>query len=481
MKHAIRTHVRDFAAILGLLVFAGAICLYILTQQGVRIPLVEEGPKRIKVELENAQAVAPGQGQSARVAGVEVGEIGDVTLEDGAAVVDVQVDAQYENLIRRDATALLRPKTPIKDMFLEIDPGNGPVLPDGGTIGSSNTAPDVDPDEIFAALDADTRPYLKTLISGAGKGLRGHGEDLRATLRRLEPLHRDLARVTRATASRRRALKRLVHNYGLLVAELGRRPSDLRRLVSSSRSVFAALAGEDQNISTAVARLPGALRESARTLREVEGFASELRPTLESLRAPIRKLDASNRAVRPFLRDTTPVLRTEIRPFVRAARPFTRDLSAAASDAARAAPDLNKSLGELNRFVNIGAFNPDGAEGLAGMSIPEQRAREEGYLYWLAWTAQNGVSLFNTADAQGPWRRLTICGVSPAVITGLLSIVLSRVGTEDPPLASALTGGPGGTIQPGSPVAALQESQFGSCSYDQLESLPAPPTPPLAP
>ena len=55
-------------------------------------------------------------------------------------------------------------------------------------------------DEILAALDGDTRPYLKLLVAGAGKGLRGRGEDLNATLRRLEPLHRDLARVTRATA-----------------------------------------------------------------------------------------------------------------------------------------------------------------------------------------------------------------------------------------------------------------------------------------
>jgi phospholipid/cholesterol/gamma-HCH transport system substrate-binding protein len=481
MRHAVRTHLRDFAAILGLLLLAGAVGMYILSNQGVRMPVLEEGPKRIEVELENAQAVAPGQGQTVRVAGVDVGKIGDVTLEDGAAVVEVEVDAEYEDLIREDATALLRPKTPIKDMVLDIDPGNGDVLPDGGRISSADTLPDIDPDEIFAALDADTRPYLQLLIAGAGKGLRGRGDDLRETLRRLEPLHRDLARVTRATASRRRALKRLVHNYSLLVGELGRRPADLRRLVSSSRAVFDALAAEDGNISIAAARLPGALRRSADTLVEVQGFAEELQPTLESLREPIRKLPATNAALRPFLSETTPVLRDEIRPFVRAARPFTSDLSAAASDLSRAAPDLTEGLGQLNRFVNMGAFNPGGAEGLDGLSISAQRQRQEGFLYWLAWTAQNGVSLFNTADAQGPWRRLTICGVSPATVQGLLALVLSRVQVEDPALAEQLAGGPGGVIQPGSPVDVLAESQFASCSYDTLDSLPAPPTVPLIP
>ena len=39
----------------------------------------------LKVELPNAQAVQPGQGQTVRVAGVEIGEIGKVELEDGKA------------------------------------------------------------------------------------------------------------------------------------------------------------------------------------------------------------------------------------------------------------------------------------------------------------------------------------------------------------------------------------------------------------
>ena len=110
-------------------------------------------------------------------------------------------------------------------MFIEVDPGTGEVLDEGERIPAANSLPDIDPDEIYAALDEDTRPYLKLLVSGAGKGLRGRGDDLREVLRRLEPVHEDLARVTRATASRREALKRLIHDYGLLITEVGRRPA----------------------------------------------------------------------------------------------------------------------------------------------------------------------------------------------------------------------------------------------------------------
>jgi phospholipid/cholesterol/gamma-HCH transport system substrate-binding protein len=471
VKLAIKKHWVDFLAIAGLALVGVAIAVYILGQQDFRFPLVEKSPKRIEIALSNAQAVQPGQGQTVRVAGVEVGRIADVQVEDGVAVVALEIKPGYESLIRRDATALLRPKTALKDMFLEVDPGRGKPVPEGGRITAANSLPDVDPDEIYSALDADTRPYLKLLVVGAGKGLEDRGDDLREVFRRLEPIHRDLARVTRASARRRDALKRLIHDYGLLMTELGSHPQDLRRLVTASRSVFDALAAEDTQISESVARLPGSFRASARALANVREFAPVLRSSLESLRPPIRKLDETNEAVTPFLRQTEPVIRTQIRPFVRAARPWTDDLRLAARGTARATPDLRRSFGELNRFFNIGAFNPGGAEGLDGKSISEQRARQEGLLYWLAWTAQNGVSLFSTADGQGPWRRVTICGVPAPVLASIVQRVLGEVGASNPALSDLLNApGPGGQ----SAVEQLLATQFGSCNFNSLPTVPPP-------
>jgi phospholipid/cholesterol/gamma-HCH transport system substrate-binding protein len=474
VKLAIQKHWRDFLAVIGLFLLGLAVATYILSQQEFRFPLVEETPKRIAMEVENAQAVQPGQGQTVRVAGVEVGRIADVKLENGVAVVEMEIERKYEDLIREDATALLRPKTALKDMFVEVDPGTGRVLEEDERISVANTLPDVDPDEIYEALDEDTRPYLKLLVSGAGKGLDGRGDDLNEVFRRFEPLHRDLARVMEATARRRDALKRLIHRYGLLMTHVGRRPEELQRLVTASRAVFDALASEDRNISASVARLPGALRASEAALNEVREFAPVLRSSLESLRPPIRKLDETNEAVTPFLRETTPVLRDEIRPFVRAARPFTDDLRLAAREVSKATPDLTVSFEELNRFFNMGAYNPGGAEGLEGKSVAEQRARQEGFLYWLAWVSQNGTSLFSSADGQGPWRRVTICGVPAAVITALIGTVATEIGVDDPAALEDLIG-PGGTpLSPaeGSPIDQILDSQFGSCNFNALPVAP---------
>ena len=418
MKTAIRKHLSDFLAVIALFVLSLGVAAYILSNERLRFPLVQEKSFPIKLELPNAQAVTPGQGQTVRVAGVEVGLIGKVELEDGVAVVNLAIEPKYKKLIRKDATVLLRAKTGVKDMFVDVDPGDGPPMEENGRIQVSNTIEDIDPDEVFSALDHDTRDYLKLLISGAGKGLKGRGSDLQETFARLGPLHRDLERVSTAVARRRANLRRLIHNYGLLVAEVGRNDRDVTRLVRASQDVFSAFASQDENISEAVRRLPGALSTTATTLGKVDTLADVMRPSLESLRPAFRKLDDANEASIPLLREGTPILRDQVRPFARAAQPFTRDFGRGAKGLNAGAPALIKTFHGLNRLFNIGAFNSGGAEGLSG-DLSRDRARDEGYLYWLAWTVQNTVSMFSTSDANGPFRRFTIAGVSCSVLAGI--------------------------------------------------------------
>jgi phospholipid/cholesterol/gamma-HCH transport system substrate-binding protein len=415
VKTQIRKHMKDFLAILALFVLALGISAYLLSNQRLRFPLVQEKPFVVKAVLENAQAVQPGQGQTVRVAGVEVGQIGKIELEEGKAVVDMQLEGKYKGLIRDDATALLRTRTGLKDMFLEVDPGEGKPLAEKARIQVGNTAPDIDPDEILAALDTDTRDYLKLLISGGGKGLKGRGNDLREVFRRLGPLHRDLAKVTTAVARRRANLRSLVHNYGLLTSELGKNDKDITRLVRSSNSVFEALGSEEQNISAAVARLPGSLRQTKETLAKVDTLGQRLRPALSSLRPAFRQLDETNAEVLPFVKEATPILRNQTRPFTRVGQPFFSNLGSAARDLNRGEPDLTKTFGQLNRLFNIGAFNTNGREGLSG-NLVQDRARDEGYLYQLAWLAQNTNSLFSTGDAQGPSRRIFLQGLDCGIL-----------------------------------------------------------------
>jgi phospholipid/cholesterol/gamma-HCH transport system substrate-binding protein len=415
VRRAIREHARDFAAIVALAALATVVGGYVLANQRLRFPW-EGTPFRIKAEFATAQAVTPGQGQTVRISGVRVGDITKVDLENGRAVVTMDLDPGYKGFIHTDAGALLRPKTGLKDMFIELDPGSGraPRAKAGWTVPIRNTAPDVNPDEIFSVLDDDTRDYLKLLIGGAGQGLRRRGDDLRDLFRRYEPTHADLERVNGAVAERHRNLRRLVHSLRLLNAELAGKDDDLAALVDSSSKVFRTFAAEQQNLGRAVGDLPGTLRQTTDTLRKVERFARVLRPTADDLRPPLKALDRANAQVEPLAAEATPLVREQVRPFVRDARPLVRALKAPATDLAAATPDLTSTFTALNHFLNLAGYNEKGRQG------PSVAGRDEGYLFWLAWLQHNGASLFSMSDANGPFRPVTIGGTCSVLkeITG---------------------------------------------------------------
>jgi phospholipid/cholesterol/gamma-HCH transport system substrate-binding protein len=63
----------------------------------------------------------------------------------------------------------------------------------------------------------------------------------------------------------------------------------------------------------------------------------------------------------------------------------------AARDLAVVSPRLQRTFKVLNALLNELAYNPPGSE--------------EGYLFWSAWTAHAGATIFTTQDAHGPIRR----------------------------------------------------------------------------
>jgi phospholipid/cholesterol/gamma-HCH transport system substrate-binding protein len=493
VRTAIRKHLGDFIALLALFLVALGISGYIIANQDARprIPFVESKAFTLKAAFSDAQAVTPGQGQSVRVAGVQVGKITQVNLKDGIAVVTMELDQKWKKKldVKSDATALLRPRTGLKDMFIELDPGGtGRTLQDGDTIPVQNTAPDVDPDEILSAFDTDTRAYLQLLINGAGKGLKGHGTDLNRTFKALGPTYHDLARVSTAIAERRHQLKRLIHNYGTLTNTLADTGGSIRRLVNSSDAVFRAFASQDTNISLAVSKLPSTLRQTQSTLTKVDAFGRVLKPSLQSLRAPFRELDVANHAVLPFVKEAEPIVRTKIRPFIQVARPYVTNLRPAVVNLAKATPDLVASFHELNRFFNMAAYNPKGREPLASTDAGN-KARDEGYLFWAAWVAQNTTSLFNTSDAQGPLRRFVIFFTCTTIRSQLAAqpaggpLLGLTNALNDPGLCPAGEGGSGGGGLPIPKAGANKSSPSSgaSTSTPGASTTPAPAPPATTP
>jgi phospholipid/cholesterol/gamma-HCH transport system substrate-binding protein len=392
MKRAIKTHAVDFSAIVVLLILAIVVSAYVLSHERLRFPFIQSSTYTLNADFATGQAVMPGQGQTVRVSGVQIGEVGAVTLKNGVAVVQLNIDPKYKRVIHKDWTALLRPKTGLKDMFIEVQPPPGgsqaQVANEGYTLPVSNTNPDINPDEVLASLDGDTRAYLDLLVNGAGQGLKGQGgSELAKLLERFLPTHRDLARLNQVVAQRGSNLRRLINSLQVLNTSIAVKRAQVVQLIDSSAKVFRAFANANQGVSQAVADLPGTLRQTTQTLQKVQTFAQIVAPATRNLLPAVSAIPAANAATVDLARPITPVLRTEIRPFVVAARPLVRNLRPASNNLSAATPNLSKTFGVLNHLFNELGYSPGGGQ--------------HGFLWWLAWADHNARTIFSVQDANG--------------------------------------------------------------------------------
>ena len=204
----------------------------------------------------------------------------------------------------------------------------------------------------------------------------------------------------------------MIHNFSLVVGELGGRDDQLAAFVSSSNAVFASLARQDASLRATLQELPSTLTTTQSALADTKVLADVLGPTLEALRPGARALGPALEQTQPFLRDSTPVIRDEIRPFVRASRPAATALKPAASDLAALTPNLTRTFTVANQLVDLLAHNPAGEN-------------DEGYLFWLSWLNHLGPALFSNQDAQGPIRRGVVV-ISCASLQLLENVVLGN-------------------------------------------------------
>ncbi len=404
MRRALGAHRRDFVAVVGLVVLAGAIAAYILLHQPAFT--FNQSYYTVRAPFSNAAAVTPGQGQAVTIAGVQVGQVGGVKLVGGQAMVTMNIYRRYAP-IYRDATVLLRPRTPLKDMYLALDPGTTRTgsIPDGGMLSAAATAPTVDLDQILASLDADTRSYLLLLLGGGAQAFRDPGSgtavvpgpgaapsqaavaSLSATFKRFAPLDRDTRAFATLLAARNGNLRTAIHNLQRVATALGGVDGQLASLITASNTNFSAISSQDANLKAGLTLLPGALNQTNRTLGKVQAFSAQLGPALGKLVTFAHALGPALKASRPLFHDTTPVIQNQLRPFSTAVQPVAKALRPAATQLSRAAPPLTRSIGVLNKLFNTLAYQPKGSE--------------QGYLFWGSWLAHIASSLASIQDAHG--------------------------------------------------------------------------------
>jgi phospholipid/cholesterol/gamma-HCH transport system substrate-binding protein len=395
VKRAIREHLRDFVAIGVLILLAIVTTGAILARQQANfpswLPILGQEHFELKAEFSSAQAVTPGQGQTVNVAGIKVGGVEGVDLESGVAVVTMDIEPKYAELIHTDASLLLRPRTGLQDMTIEIDPGqDGKEVAEGSTVPLANTQPNVNPDQIIASLDGDTQAFLQLLLQGAAQGIGGQAPTFSSGLRRFEPTARYIAEINGALVKRRENIRRVITNLGKLSTALGQRDTQLAEFVRSSDDVLGAFAHQEAAIRDTLQELPTTLRQTRTTLASTDQFAQVLGPASRDLIPSAQALAPALREVRPLFRETTGPIRDQIRPFARRVQPVLKHVKQLAGPLANTTVKTGKTFENLNLLFNALAYNPPGAE--------------EGYLFWASWLNHNTNALFFTQDPGGPLR-----------------------------------------------------------------------------
>jgi len=393
LSRQVRGRRKDTIAIVVLAIAGVVMTLGIFTQQKASlpawIPVVGEEFDHITAEFSTAQAVTAGQGQAVDIAGIQIGKVASVDLENGHAVVGMDIEPKYMELIHPDASFLLRPKTNLNDMIVEVEPGTAEgEVEDGDHFSLAQTEQNYNLDAFLATLDADTRQYIQLLVAGGAQGIGGRGKQLSNAFRRFGPFVHYVAKLNKAVAARRVALSHVIHNFGLLTGELARRDAEVRRWITSSKDALGNFANQQASVQKAFVEFPSALRAARAGLASSKRFSEAATPALIKLIPQAQALGPAFTATEKLFEETTAPIRDQIRPFTREVRPVLTHSAEAATPFKKTVKSFGNSLGGFNSFLNELTYKPDDSR--------------QSYLFYLPWLNHNFNAAFNLEDAGGP-------------------------------------------------------------------------------
>jgi ABC-type transporter Mla subunit MlaD len=281
----------------------------------------------------------------------------DLSLDRRATLATLELDSAYAPL-HRGATAILRQKTLLGETYVQLTPGAGPRIPEGGRLAGARVSDTVQLDEIFDSLDPRTRASFRGWQRDLARGIDGHGRDFNDALGTLPGFAADGGDVLAVLDSQRGALGRLVRNTAVVFRALTANEGQLRALITSSKRTFDATASQASALAETVRIFPTFLDESRATLARLQRFSADTRPLVRDLRPVARELRPTLRDVRAMAPDLERFF-VNLDPVISAsgtALPATRQILAGAEPLLAA---LHPFLGQLNpmlQYLELGQY-----------------------------------------------------------------------------------------------------------------------------
>lgn len=195
-------------------------------------------------------------GNFVRVAGVEVGKVKHVSIDD-SAVAAVDFSASDKVKLTEGTRAVIRYDNLVGDRYLELLEGTGAtrVLAPGQTIPLDRTAPALDLDALiggfrplFRALDPD---QVNALSNQLIQAFQGQGETIGSFLTQT-------AAVTNTLADRDQLIGQVIANLNTVLGSFGQQSKQFDTAVDSLSQLVKGLAERKTDISNAVAHTDAA-------------------------------------------------------------------------------------------------------------------------------------------------------------------------------------------------------------------------------
>lgn len=264
------------------------IVLFLWTSFGGPSPLAA---KQYELRADFNEATQLSETAEVRISGVTVGRVLRTELHGQRTRVTMRIDPRYAPL-PNDTRAILRQKTLLGETYVEMTPGDkrSGRLPDGGLLPPGQVQKTVEIDEITRSLDKRSRHDLQRLVGSLGTAFGTRSQDLSDTLGNLRPFTDETAHLLEVLDAQHGAVRRLVHDSGVVFGALGRRQGELSGLIRSGDRVLSVTARRNSDLANAVRILPTTLAELRATLGEVETVAGHAAPLVRELRPAARSL-----------------------------------------------------------------------------------------------------------------------------------------------------------------------------------------------
>ena len=122
-------------------------------------------------------------------------------------------------------------------------------IEEGGHLDDSQVVEQVQIDEIFNALDEETRQSFQLWMKNAGIAIDGRGLDLNDAFGNVGPFSDDASDVLATLREQEEALRGVVRNTGAVFEALTAREQELTGAIVGSNRTFRALASRDEALA----------------------------------------------------------------------------------------------------------------------------------------------------------------------------------------------------------------------------------------